>query len=230
MPKSPLMMSAIRKPTRVEDAYERLKAEILENRLASGYQATEPEITARMGMSRTPVREALLRLEAEGLIELIPRHGIRVLPISAGDMREIYELLTVLEPEVAARLAQANLGKDALQELGQATEEMEVALAKEDLDAWAEADNRFHRKLLEMHGNKRLSTFVRTICDQAHRARMMTLRLRQKPTRSTTEHRQIMTCILEGDADGARETFRRHREQSAEELLDILENLRLHAI
>ena len=61
-------------------------------------------------------------------------------------------------------------------------------------------------------------------------ARMMTLRLRQRPTRSTVEHREIMTCILEGDADRARETFRRHREQSARELLEILENLRLHAI
>lgn len=222
------MLQKVKKFTRVVDAYERLKAEILENRMPAGFQATEPEIALKMGMSRTPVREALLRLEAEGLVELIPRRGARVLPISLDDMREIYEILTVLEPDVAYRLAQANLDKAALHELEQATEDMEQALADGDLDAWAAADNQFHRKLLALHGNKRLMNFVRTICDQAHRARMMTLRLREKPERSTHEHRAVMTYILQGDAEKARDTFRAHRENSAKELLRILEDLRLH--
>ena len=181
-------------------------------------------------MSRTPVREALLRLESEGLVKLIPRRGARVLPVSPDDMREIYEILTALEPEVAARLAQANLGKGALGELEQATLDMEKALEEDDLDAWARADNRFHRKLLALHGNKRLMSFVRTICDWAHRARMMTLRLRQKPTRSTSEHRQIITHILQGEAEKAREAFRQHREKTATELLEILNNLRLYRV
>lgn len=221
-------MQKVRKFTRVEDAYERLKTEILENRLPAGFQAPEPEIAERMGMSRTPVREALLKLEAEGLVELIPRRGARVLPISIDDMREIYEILTVLEPDVAYRLAQAKLDKEALHELEQATEDMEQALANDNLDAWAYADNQFHRKLLALHGNKRLMAFIRTICDQAHRARMITLRLRETPERSTHEHREIMTCILEGKAEQARNTFRAHRENSAKELLKILEDLRLH--
>ena len=99
------MPPAAPKATRVSDAYDRLKAEILLGRMPPGFQAPEPEIALRLGMSRTPVREALIRLEAEGLVQLIPRRGARVLPVRAEDMREIYAILTALEPEAAAALS-----------------------------------------------------------------------------------------------------------------------------
>lgn len=223
-------MSSPKKTTLVVDAYARLKLEILENRMPAGFLATEPEIAVRLGMSRTPVREALLKLESEGLVELIRRRGARVLPVQPDDMREIYEILTALEPEAAAALARRQLDRAQLQELEDATCDMETALEKGDLDAWAEADDRFHRRLLALHGNRRLSSMVRTLCDQAHRARMITLRLRQSPEKSTQEHRAIMNCILAGDAEGARDAFRQHRERSAKELLAVLENYRLPSL
>jgi DNA-binding GntR family transcriptional regulator len=79
-------MAAEPKRSRVDDAYGRIKSEILENRMPPGFQAPEPEITLKLGMSRTPVREAPIRLEAEGPIGLIPRRGARVLPISPDDI------------------------------------------------------------------------------------------------------------------------------------------------
>ena len=223
-------MTESKKASRVDDAYERLREEILENRMPPGFQAPEPEIALRLGMSRTPVREALLRLEAEGLVELIPRRGARVLPISTEDMSEIYEILTALEPEAAAALARKKLDKKDLKVLEASCDDMEAALAAGDLEGWASADNRFHRKLLRLHGNQRMSTFVRTMCDQAHRVRMITLRLREIPKRSTVEHREILSCIQKGDAEGARTTFRKHRERSAKELLAILENYRFPSL
>ena len=222
-----ITVSEAAKTTRVEDAYDRLKAEILENRMPPGFQATEPEIALRLGMSRTPVREALLKLESDGLVELIPRRGARVLPISAEDMAEIYEILTALEPEAAAQLAKSGLERSAFGKLKSATSDMEKALKKDDLDAWAEADDRFHRKLLALHGNKRLSSFVTNLFDQAHRARMMTLRLRAKPVRSTEDHREILDAIIAGEAGSARRLFRKHRENAAAELLGILKEYRL---
>ena len=215
------------KQTRVDDAYERLKAEILENRMPPGFQAPEPEIAVRLGMSRTPVREALLRLEADGLIELIPRRGARVLPVAADDMREIYEILTALEPEAAAQIASRKPDKATLKPLEDATSDMEQALADEDLDAWAAADERFHRKLLALHDNRRLTEFVSTLFDQAHRARTLTLRLREPPHRSTEDHRSILRHMAAGDGDAARECFRAHRKRAAQELLSILETYRL---
>lgn len=220
-------MDELVKTSRVEDAYERLKQEILQNRMPPGFQAPEPEIALRLGMSRTPVREALIKLEAQGLVELIPRRGARVLPVSTEDMRDIYEILTALEPEAAARIARSRPTKDDLRALEQASQDMADALAEDDLDAWAVADDRFHRELLRMNGNKRLSAFVNTLFDQAHRVRMITLRLRARPVASTEEHREILGHILAGDAEKTRETFRAHRERAATELLAILGNYRL---
>ena len=223
-------MSESAKQSRVGDAYERLKDEIRTNRMAPGYQAPEPEIALRLGMSRTPVREALIRLEAEGLVELVPRRGARVLPIRADDMKEIYEILTALEPAAAANLAARKPSAEELAPLELATAEMEAALEAEDLDAWAEADDRFHRALLALHGNQRLQGFVNALFDQAHRARIVTLRMRGMPTKSTEEHRQIVEHLLAGDAEAVREAFRAHRQRASEELLSILEKYRLEQL
>lgn len=213
--------------TRVDDAYERLKEEILQNRMPPGFQAPEPEIALRLGMSRTPVREALIRLEASGLIELIPRRGARVLPVSPTDMREIYEILTALEPEAAAGLARSRPTAEMLAGLAEATDEMEAALERNDLEAWAVADDAYHRRLLALNENRRLSAIVGSLFDQAHRVRMITLRLRAPPTESTREHREILHHIQAGNVEVTRTVFRHHRERAARELLSILENYRL---
>ena len=178
-------------------------------------------------MSRTPVREALIRLEAEGLVELIPRRGARVLPIRPDDMREIYEVLLALEPEAAAGLAAQNPSAEQLQPLEDATTEMEEALERGDLDAWAEADDRFHHTMLELHGNRRLKAFAVALNDQAHRARIVTLRLREKPVESTKEHRQILEHLRNGNAAEARRAFRAHRQRTSKELVGILEKFKL---
>lgn len=215
------------KSSRVSDAYMRLKDEIRTNRMPPGFQAPEPEIALRLGMSRTPVREALIRLEAEGLVELIPRRGARVKPINADDMREIYEILTSLEPDAAAAMALRNPTAAELAPLEQATTDMEMALVEKNLDAWAEADDRFHLTLLEMQGNRRIKGFVESLYDQVHRARVVTLRMRNLPTKSTAEHRDILEHLRRGDAVATREAFRHHRQRAAKELLEILEKYKL---
>ena len=214
----------------VSAAYARLKDDILANRLPPGFQSPEPEMAARLGMSRTPVREALLRLEADGLIELVPRRGARILPVSVEDMREIYEILTALEPEAAALLAARKPSSADLDDLEAANADMEEALAREDLDAWGEADRRFHRGLLELQDNRRLTAVVERLSDQAHRVRTLTLRLREKPVRSTREHRRILEHIRAGEADDTRRVFRDHRQRSGAELLAILESYRLPSL
>ena len=211
----------------VGGAYEQLKAEILSNRMPPGFQAPEPEIALRLGMSRTPVREALIRLEGEGLVELIPRHGARVLPVSAADMGEIYEILTALEPEAAAALVRDGVEPDALAPLDAATTQMEEALKTGDLEAWAMADNLFHSTILHLHGNRRMLSFVNELLDQSHRARMVTLRMRQLPEQSTKEHRAILEKLRAGDVEGVRTLFRAHRERAAQELLGLLHNYQL---
>ena len=220
-------MPVTNKITRVDDAYTRLKNEIRTNRLPPGFQATEPEIALQLGMSRTPVREALIRLESEGLVELIPRRGARILPINVNDMKEIYEILTSLEPDVAANIAAKNPTEAELHPLEKATVDMETALEKDDLDAWADADDRFHVHMLDLHGNRRLREFILELNDQAHRSRIVTLRLRDKPIKSNHEHRKILKLIRSGNVDGTRNAFRAHRQRAAQELLSLLEKFKI---
>lgn len=215
------------KETRAETAYAQLKAAILSNELPAGFHAMEPELALKYGVSRTTIREALIRLAAEGLVEMVPRRGIRVLPLRADDMREIYQVFTALEPEAAASVAQRRLSEGELQPLVEATEVMEQALESGDLDAWAAADDLFHRTLLDLNGNKRIENFVSSLLDQAHRARMVTLRMRDVPVRSTQEHREFLGYLRAGDADQARRCFRHHRERAAHELMGVLEKYKL---
>lgn len=213
--------------SRVSDAYARLKAEILGNRLAPGFQTTEPDMAERLGMSRTPVREALIRLQSEGLVRLHPRRGFYVLPVSPDDMRDIYQLLIIMEPEAAAAVAQRGLRAREAARLAAASEAMEAALRKDRLQDWAMADDNFHRVLLGMSGNARLVSIVSTLFDQAHRARMITLYLRKKPAQSTGDHKNILKAMRAGNAQKTYALFRAHRERAAAELLSVLERCRL---
>ncbi|MCG6875686.1 MAG: GntR family transcriptional regulator [Betaproteobacteria bacterium] len=211
----------------VEVAYQRLRAQILDNTLPPGFRALEQELADRLGISRTPVREALIRLQKEGLVEVIPRHGMKVLPVSPSDMRDIYELLSALEGAAAEIVARRAPGEEALAPLAQATRDMAKALKNDDLEAWAEADERFHRGLVELSGNRLLIEAVLNLWDRAHRARMSTLRLRAKPLNSTKEHVSLLERLRAGDARGALEANRAHRERASRELLEILERHQL---
>lgn len=211
----------------VDAAYAQLRRRILDNVYPPGHQALEQALAAELGISRTPVREALIRLQKEGLVEVVPRHGMRVLPVSPSDMREIYEILSALESMAAALAAQRRPTDAELAPLEQASRDMARSLKADDLDAWAEADERFHRHLVELSGNRLLVEAVHNFWDRAHRVRRFTLRLRPKPMHSTKEHTALVERIRAGDAAGANELNRLHRERASKELLGILERYRL---
>jgi DNA-binding GntR family transcriptional regulator len=213
--------------TMVESAYQQIRRRILDNIWSPGYQALEQEIALQLGMSRTPVHEALMRLASEGLVEVAPRRGMRVLPVSPTDMKEIYEVLTALESMAAELLAARSPTNAELLPLIEATQLMERALQCDDLDAWARADESFHEKLVLMAGNRLLRESVMSYWDRAHRARMFTLRLRPKPVDSTHEHMALVERLRQGDAAGAAAVNRGHRERASRELLVIFEKFRI---
>jgi DNA-binding GntR family transcriptional regulator len=211
----------------VELAYEAVRRRILDNQWPPGHRALEQEVALALGMSRTPVREALNRLHNEGLVEIVPRHGMRVLPVSPTDMREIYEILTALECMAAEILAKRQPSDKELAPLIAATKAMEKALKTDDLDAWARADESFHAQMIELAGNRQLQQTVLNYWDRAHRARMFSLKLRPKPINSTQEHMQLVQRLRAGDAAGAAAGFRAHRERASRELLAIFERFKL---
>jgi DNA-binding GntR family transcriptional regulator len=211
----------------VDAAHDQIRRRILDNVWPPGHRMLEQEVALALGMSRTPVREALVRLQNDGLVEVIPRHGMRVLPVSPTDMREIYEILTALECMAAEVLARRRPDAAELAPLLQATAAMDTALQSDDLDAWAAADERFHAGLVELAGNRQLAATVWTYWDRAHRARMFSLKLRPKPVNSTREHHDLVDRLLAGDAAGAAAVNRAHRERASRELLAIFERYKL---
>jgi DNA-binding GntR family transcriptional regulator len=213
--------------TLVDGAYEQIRRRILDNAWPPGHRALEQEVALALGMSRTPVREALMRLQADGLVEVIPRHGMRVLPVSPNDMREIYQILTALECMAAELLASRKPSDKDLKPLVDATKAMDKALKAEDLEAWAAADERFHAHLVDLAGNRQLQATVLNYWDRTHRARLFTLRLRPKPVNSTQEHMQMVERLRAGDPEGAARVTRAHRERANRELVTIFEQFKL---
>jgi DNA-binding GntR family transcriptional regulator len=213
-----------------EDAYRRLKAQILDNELPPGYRVLEAELAETLGMSRTPVREALLRLQSEALVRVEPRRGMVVLSISPVEMAEIYDVLTALETMAAESLARLHPDAERMRPLWEAVEHMDAALAADDLDRWADADEAFHRSLVEVCGNARLAATALTFRDQIRRTRHLTLRLRARPVRSNQAHRDLLRLIEAGDAEAAFAAHRAHRQRAGQELLEILRRFRLDSM
>jgi DNA-binding GntR family transcriptional regulator len=211
-----------------DKAYAWLKNEIMENRMSPGFQAFESDLAHSLDMSRTPVREALIRLQNEGLIEVLPRRGMRVLPLRLSDMREIYEVLNAVECEAVSIIAKRKPTRNELAPLDKAVSDMEKALAVDDLNAWAAANTRFHQSLLRLCKNKRLMNIGFTYIDQEQRSTRVTLLLRDKPVRSTKDHRDHIKVMLEGDPVKARNIYRQHRERAIEELSDLLQRFKIH--
>lgn len=215
------------RPSLVERAYGEIKRRILGNFYPPNLQVLEQDLALQLGVSRTPVREALIRLEREGLVEILPRRGMRVVPVAPDDMREIYEVLTCLESWAVKHLAERRPSEAEAAPLTAAVEDMDRALDAGDLETWAEADERFHRLLLELSGNRRLAAMALTVFDQVHRARMVTLRMRPPPRESNKDHRAVVDAILAGDGPRAYEIHYRHRNRAMLLLIEILERYKL---
>ena len=208
--------------TQAEKAVEILKRMILSNEMPPGSNHLKSELALLLGMSRTPVREAALVLANQGLVDIRPRHGIRVLPLTAKDMEEIYQILTELEPLAAQLMAERTDSGQGLEELQAATDEMELALENDDRKAWALADDRFHRLLVSFAGNGRLLSIFDTYSEQVQRARMLTLHMRPLPVQSNEDHRALLAAMRQGDGDLARKIHRNHRLRAKELMLRLL--------
>ncbi|WP_299816199.1 GntR family transcriptional regulator [uncultured Roseibium sp.] len=211
------------KSTRVDKAYARLKADILAGRLPPGFQAPEPDIAGRLGMSRTPVREALIRLEAERLVDLIPRRGAKVLAISKKDICEVFEILSALEALAAGSAAKGECSDRVLAGIEEAVISAEKALAEADMESWAMLDDRFHRLIARSGGNVRLDEMISSLLNQVFRANIVLLRLNKGPAANSDEHRELYDAIRAGDQDKAAAIAKAHRLAGLATMHSVLE-------
>lgn len=210
----------------VDDAYAGLKSAIIDGVFAPGAQASEQEIAVRLGMSRTPVHEAVIRLQEDGLVRVLSRKGVLICALRPDDMREIYDVIVAIEPLAAELIAgfPEQRRTSVADLLAAHTADMARALDERDLAGWGRADAAFHEVLAESCGNRRVARIVQTVNDQWRRARTATLRLRRDLTRSVAQHKRIVDAIRAGDAAGAHAEARSHRIAARDEILPLLES------
>ncbi len=155
-------------------AYAWLRDGVLSRRLAPSDLITEGQVAEAVGVSRTPVREALLRLEADGFVRLLPKRGALVLPVTAAETADVLETRRLIE-SYAVRCAVATGGSELPGRLRQRLSEMEQAARQRDARAFAEADRAFHAAIVAATGNAILTDLYRRLRDRQLRMGVLTL-------------------------------------------------------
>lgn len=213
-------------------AYREVKAQILRGAVAPNAQIDEKAVAARLGMSRTPVREALLRLENEGLVEIERGRGIVVRALSSADMREIYQAITGMEVMAVFLLTASRVGRDVLAPLFEAVERMDDAVARNDQEGWGRADEAFHRALLATCSNSRIKRSGLQFRDLTQRAHLVAMRLQSMEylAHSVEAHRHLIRLILAGDAEVAANAHFRQRRRGEDMLVSAVEKFHLVAL
>jgi len=183
-------------------AHAHLREEILSNRLPPGTELQELALSQRLGVSRGPIREALGRLAAEGLVTLRPRRGAVVHSLSSEDFLQAYQVREALEA-LAIRLAVPRLTAQELEELEALADTMATCAESGHVTEFFEANAVFHERLVDASGNTKLQEIYRRLAGQMHRYWRRSLVLRGDLRRSVSEHRAILDAARKGDAETA---------------------------
>lgn len=190
-------------------AYTWLRGEVLSARLLPGQTLSENEIAAELGVSRTPVREAIIRLESEGLITVRPQVGTVVAPIDLDAVADSQFLREAIECRTTM-LAAAKVRPADARELKRLLREQARAAARNDQAGFLQLDDAMHRQLVAMAGQPRVWRIVEDVKAQLDRVRVLSLEDRDWLHEIHLQHEQIVARVLEGDASGAAAAMERH--------------------
>jgi DNA-binding GntR family transcriptional regulator len=210
------------KPLR-ELVFESLRESIISGMLNPGERLMEIQLAEEMGVSRTPVREAIRKLELEGLVVMIPRKGAYVAGLSLKDIADVFEIRRALEG-LAAELAAERITEEELEELERylvrISEEIEVG---GDLDKVVEIDTDFHTLLYKASRNYRLSQIINNLREQIQRFRTTSLSYPGRMKVAVEEHRRIVEAISSRDGELARKLAQEHIENAENSMMSMIQ-------
>jgi DNA-binding GntR family transcriptional regulator len=200
-----------------EHAYQELRERILSLSLAPGADLEESVLVATLGMSRTPVREAIIRLASDGLVTLTPNRGARVAPISLDEIRAFFEALDLCQRAVT-RLAAARRQEGDLDRMTALGKTFEAAARNGDADAMARTNFDFHMAVADASGNPWLARFFGDLLNQGMRLSRLALVYDPPSGRSRhqhgqdiiEEHREMIDAIAAGNLEAAEDIASRH--------------------
>jgi DNA-binding GntR family transcriptional regulator len=203
-----------------DQAYFAIRSLIVSLELAPGDPIREPELTAKLGIGRTPVREALRRLALERLVEVYPRRGMFVTTVDVRDLARLCEVRAVLEPE-AARLAAERATKLDLEEINALIEELFDPRRRDDR-ALIHLDERIHRTIYRTSHNQLLEETLEWYYTHALRIWMLALDRTRTLQSAVLEHHELLDAVARGKGERAAALMRAHVEHFEQAMRDVL--------
>lgn len=204
--------------------FNTLREAILRGELKPGERLMEIQLANKLGVSRTPIREAIRKLELEGLVLMIPRKGAEVAQITEKSLRDVLEVRRALE-NLAVQLACLRMSPQTLADLKAAARAFEEILGGEDVTAVAEADVAFHDVIYMATDNQRLISLLNNLREQMYRYRVEYLKKKECHKQLLWEHQEIIRAIEAGEIDVATKITEQHIDNQVEAVSDALHHL-----
>ena len=201
--------------------FNTLRQAILKGELKPGERLMEIQLANKLGVSRTPIREAIRKLELEGLVLMIPRKGAEVAEITEKSLRDVLEVRKALE-ELAVKLACDRMTKQQMIQLKEAAKEFEQTLKTNDVTKFAEADVKFHDVIFMATDNQRLIQLLNNFREQMYRFRVEYLKKECFHPILIAEHEDIINRIEKRQKEEAAEVVCRHIDNQVETVIDTI--------
>ena len=202
--------------------FKTLRQGILKGDLKPGERLMEIHLASRLGVSRTPIREAIRKLELEGLVSMVPRRGAEVARISKQDLRDVLEVRRSLD-SLAVNLACKRIDDEEKEALKKAEDDFEHAVKTGDATTIAEADVKFHDVILKASKNGRLVQMVNNLAERVYRYRLEYIKDSSNHLRLIEEHRRIVEYIEGGDVENACLASETHIDNQEKNIISQLE-------
>lgn len=197
---------------------ETLRDAVRRGILQPGERLMEIQLAEDLGVSRTPVREAIRKLEMEGYVIMMPRRGTYVADLSIRDINEVFEIRTSLE-SLASGLAAERINEDELEKLQRLLVEIGAYIKSGDMESIVRTDTEFHDLLYQASRNTRLVGIISNLREQLTRFRTTSMSFPGRLKATLEEHRKIVEAIAQGDEKAARKAAEHHMEKSEQTLL-----------
>lgn len=217
-----------RTPTRSVALRERIEEEIATGRLMPGSRLDEIELAARFGVSRTPVREALIQLTSAGILEMRPRRGAVVPEVAPQRLVEMFEVMAGLEA-MCGRLAARRMSDGEHQDLLRAHESCEAAVERQDVDTYYHQNEAFHHVIYRGSHNAFLAEQASVLHKRLRPYRRLQLRVRDRMPTSFAEHQAIVDAVLAGDGAAAEAALHAHVLVQGEKFTDLMASVYRYA-
>lgn len=202
--------------------FNTLRQAIITGEFAPGERLMEISLANRLGVSRTPVREAIRKLELEGLVIMIPRKGAQVARITEKNLRDVIEIRTVLE-EFAAVLACERIDQVGLHDLRQAHEDFIRSVENGDILDIVDKDETFHDTIFRATNNDRLISIINNLREQFYRYRMEYVKDIRQRSNLVEEHRELLDAISSRDSIKAKELMKTHLLNQQQEVINNIQ-------